>query len=153
MGRKVKSVLNGDLTDPLTLNILIYTGTYVLSIIFSISIYRSSPSSESTSLFKLFQILTDCIVPTTTTLALGNVIQNVVSASQAGVSRFALSIWVLIIAFAYMLLYPFFRDIGCVVCIIVWLISVGIVVLGMHAIIQVDKERRANTTNTKSLSG
>lgn len=150
MGRKIRTVLNGDLTDLLTLNILIYTNTYVLSVIFSILIYKVSPPPEEDRVSKLLQILTDCIVPTTSTLVLGNVIQNIALAGRAGVSRVTLSIWALIAVFAYMLIYPFFRDVGWWLSLIVWAISLLIVILGMHAIIQVDKECHANT---KNLSG
>lgn len=151
MAKKIREVLNGDLTDPLNLNIFIYTCTYVLSIISSIYPYIGSFGSEEFNVNEFLKILTDCIVPTTATLVLGNVIQNVVSASQAKIKRFALSLWALLAVIVYMLLYPAFR--GCEepwFCITVWFVSAGIVVLGMHAIVQVEKESHKNV---KSLSG
>lgn len=151
MAKKIREVLNGDLTDPLNLNILIYTCTYVLSIISSILPYAGSFRSEEFNVSEFLKILTDCIVPTTATLVLGNVIQNFVLASQTGIKRFALSLWAMLAVIAYMLLYPAFR--GCEkpwFCVAVWFISAGIVVLGMHAIVQVEKESHKNV---KSLSG
>lgn len=151
MARKIREVLNGDLTDPLNLNIFIYTCTYVLSIISSVYPYIGSFGSGAFDVNEFLKILTDCIVPTTATLVLGNVIQNIVSVSQAKIKRFALSLWSLLAVIVYMLLYPALR--GCEepgFFIAVWFVSAGIIVLGMHAIVQVEKESHKNV---KSLSG
>jgi len=149
--KKIGDLLNGDLTDPLNLNILIYTSTYVLSIISSILPCVGTFGTDSFNVTEFLRILTDCIVPTTATLVLGNVIQNFVSVSQTGIKRFALSIWALLAVIAYMILYPAFRWCESYwFSVIVWLVSAGIVVLGMHAIVQIEKESHKDI---KSLSG
>lgn len=151
MAKRIREVLNGDLTDSLNLNVLIYTCTYVLSIISSLLPYVGTFVSGEADVTGFLRTLTDCIVPTTATLVLGNVIQNLVLVSQAGIKYFALSLWAMIAVFAYMLLYPTFRGYGSLwFSVIVCFASVGIVVLGMRSIVQVEKERQKNV---KSLSG
>lgn len=143
--------LNGDLTDPLNLNIVIYSCTYVLSVICSIIPFINQFNSETFEIVALFRALTDCIVPTTATLVLGTIIQNVVSISQAKVKRFALSVWSLLAIFVYMVMYPLFRTMkSSWLDIVVWFVSAGIVVLEMCAVAQVENEKHKNI---KSLSG
>lgn len=148
---KVKEKINGDLTNPLNLNILIYTCTYVLSIFCSFIPYAGVLGSDQFDYIVFMKTLTDTIVPTTVTLVLGNTIQNMVLISQAQVKRFALSVWSLIAIIGYTILYSVFRniDFNCINY-IVWFISALIVTLEMYAIAQVDVETQKNKA---SISG
>lgn len=76
MGRKIGALLNGDLTDPLSLNVMIYICTYLMSILSSFFPYLAIFGSEEFNVNDFAKTLTDCIVPTTATLVAGNAIQN-----------------------------------------------------------------------------
>lgn len=151
MDKKIRDVLNGDMGDPLTQLIITYTCTYVLSIIFSMISYEGMNGTNQWNLGDFLIVLSDCIVPTTATLVLGNLFQNFISACQARATRIALSFWTLIAVIAYMLLYPLCRcRFALWFFVVVLLASAGIVVLGMYAVVQVSKE---SVENMKSLSG
>ncbi len=151
MGKRIRNVLNGDLADPLNLNVLIYTCTYVLSVVFSFLSYMGTLKSEAFNGSDFLVVLTDCIVPTTATLVLGNLVQNFVLASQAGITRYEMSFWALLAVFVYTILYSTLRACYASWFFVVFLLaSAGIVILGMHAIVQVNKELH---TDVKSLSG
>ena len=150
MAKRTRRILNGDLTDPLTLNVLIYTCTYILSIIFSILSYVGTLKTESFDSLSFLAVLTDCIVPTTATLVLSNFIQIFATATQARITRCELSLWALLATILYVMLYPSLKGYyGVVSFIITLLVSVGIVVLEMYAIVQVHNEC---LKNIKSLS-
>lgn len=151
MAKRIKDILNGDLTDLLNLNILLYTYTYVLSIIFSILYHVVTLESQPFNWNEFLKVLTDCIVPTTSTLVLSNLVQNFISASQKGITRCALSFWTLMAVTAYMTLYPALRRyFDFYFFIVVLFISAVIVVLGMYSIVQIDK---GPNNKTRSLSG
>lgn len=44
---KVREILNGDLSSPLTLNFIIYMVTYTVSILISFLVYQGSPGAKS----------------------------------------------------------------------------------------------------------
>ncbi len=108
MTQKIGERLNGDLTDPLNLNIIIYICTYLLSAISSLLPCVELLGTEEFGK-TFFQALTDCIVPTTATLVLGSIIQNLVIISQNQIRRFALSIWSLMAVIVYTLTYSILR--------------------------------------------
>ena len=147
---KVWEIVNGDLSSPLTLNFIIYVVTYTVSILISYLVYRGSPGAKSANASDFLRIITDCIVPTTTTLILGNIIQSVVSAVVQGTTRFALTVWALLAIIVYIILYSFLREAGLVFYIVVCLATIGIVVLEMFAIVQVEQ---SDCTKQHSLSG
>lgn len=135
---KVREILNGDLSSPLTLNFIIYMVTYTVSILISFLVYQGSPGAKSAKVSDFLQIITDCIVPTTTTLILGNTIQSAVSAVVHRTTRFALTVWALLAIIVYVILYSFLRNAGTLLYVIICLATIGIVVLEMFAIVQVE---------------
>lgn len=143
--------VNGDLTDPLNLNIIIYTCTYALSIISALMGVVPDIGREEFLVGEFWRAFTDCIVPTTATLVLGNVIQNLVVVSEYRIKRFALSIWAVLSVLVYMMIYPLLREyeLPCFT-VAVAIASIGIVVLGMNSIAQIEKEKQGNS---KNLSG
>ena len=141
MARRTRRILNGDLTDPLTLNVFIYSCTYFLSIVFSILSYVGTLRPESFDSLSFLVVLTDCIVPTTATLVLSNFIQNFATAAQAHITRCELSLWALLATILYVILYPSLKGYYTIsLFIITLLVSIGIVILEMYAIVQVHNE-------------
>lgn len=149
----IKEKVNGDLTIPLRLNILVYSCTYLLSIIFCLVSCSDSSSLFELEFHSLLKALADSLVPTTATLVLSNTIQNMVLISQAQVKKFALSVWSLIAVVAYTMLYASYRNAenGYFHCLIV-IFSAGIVILELYAIAQVEEETRMSKVNV-SISG
>jgi len=155
MTKKIWERLNGDLTDPLNLNILIYICTYMLSILSSFLPYSKMISSgKFDEVFsQALQAFTDCIVTTTATLILGSAIQNLVTISQNQIKRFALTVWSFVAVIVYTLFYSMFRGEKLDwLNTIIWLISIMIVILNMFAISQVEIEKERGK-QSKSLSG
>lgn len=151
MRKKKWRIVNNDLNDPLALNFMIYTYTFVLSILSAVISYIDAHGIEMFNVNGFVLALTDCIVPTTATLALGNLVQNFVNANKAGVTTFSLSLWTLLIVFVYVILYSAFGShLSLCLRFVFLFISLCIIVLGMIAIEQVDRECH---NNSKSISG
>lgn len=150
MKGKIGERLNGDLSDALNLNILIYVCTYVLTIVSTIIPQIQLFGTANFQGTKFLRALTDSIVPTTVTLILGSIIQNLVVVAKNKITRFALSTWSMLLIIAYAILYPnlrFFESWG--VDIIVWFSSAVLIIFEMCAIAQVEREQK----QCPSLSG
>lgn len=150
MRKNLKELFNGDLTDLLNLSIIIYSCTYILSILSCVYPYIPKWGTEEFHASEFLLSITDCIVPTTATLVISSVIQNIALLSQYKIKRFALTIWAMLAVFVYMMLYPAFRN-SMTLCghIFIWLVSAAIVILGMYAIAQVEN----STVSQRSISG
>ena len=148
MGKWLREKLNGDLADPLNLNILVYTFTYALSILSCVLSFAQLDKKEA-SLF--LQQFNDTLVPTTATLVLGSVIQNFAEAVEGKISRCALSLWAMLAAILYMVAYHALRVSGLVwFSYAVLVCSVGIVVLSMFSINQIETEKRKRSPRSPS---
>lgn len=149
----LRNRLNGELTDPINLNIMIYTFTYAFT---SVSILIICNDLNEVTLEAVLQVITDSIVPTTVTLVLGSVIQNIVLANQNRSSKFALSLWTLLGAVIYLFIYSRFRQLEeWWFSAIILFVAVVIVILSMCAIAQVEKEkqRKEDGAHHAQLSG
>lgn len=133
MKKRIIEKLNGDLSDSLNLSIYVYTATYILSILSCVI------SNNTDSIIQISQ-LNDTLVPTTVTLVLSSVIQNIVNVARFKVTRFALSLWALLLAFAYM---PLYFKIGIPFCLNLIFLS-GLVILSMCSISQIESELESN---------
>ena len=144
MVKKLKACLDLDLQKPLGLNFLLYSYTFILSIIFSVLYYIAVLESQPFNMTEFLKVLTDCVVPTTATLVLCSLVQNIVLASQLGLTHYTLTFWALIADVSYMTLYPALRRyLGLYSFIFVLVFSVVLVVLGLCAVIQVDNQQHS----------
>lgn len=149
----LRNRLNGELTDPINLNIIIYTFTYAFTLVSILIICNDLNEVTSEA---VLQVITDSIVPTTVTLVLGSVIQNIVLANQNRSSKFALSLWTLLGAVIYLFIYSRFRQLEeWWFSAIILFVAVAIVILSMCAIAQVEKEkqRKEDGAHHAQLSG
>ena len=137
MVKFLKKFSDYDITDPIVSNALIYIATYLLSLLFCIAIIDRSNFEWKT----LWLSLSDCIVPTTFTLIVGSIVQNIATAVQHQIKKISFTITLIPLVFIYIFVCSICRSFAFGYFFVSGMCSVGIAILSVYSIVQLERNR------------